>query len=173
MLPVSDMVHSTTDERVSPFLRTSLSPVSAIHRVFWSAESTMSSVSRGVLAKSRVLLTAQVLSRKKIFRRAPSVLLSLITMKPELVATRPEISSSFSLLILQIFLPAVALALTVAVGVGSAADAPVLPIATRPTPSTIENTRRRIRTVSHAASPIGVTRGSTLVKGHQVSDFTP
>src|ERR1700759_652862 len=85
-------------------------------------------------------------------------------MKPVLVATRPDSTSSVGLVTLQIFLPAVAFTLTV--GVGSSANAGDEPATTRPEATMTEKTKRRIRSVSHAASRAGVTRGSTQVRAY-------
>ena len=54
--------------------------------------------------------------------------------------------------------------LTLTVGAGSSANTGDEPATTRPEAAMTEKTKRRIRSVSHAASRAGVTRGSTQVR---------
>src|SRR4051812_26082741 len=83
----------------------------------------------------------------------------------------PDSSGSDELVILQTFLPAAAFA-EVAAGAGSA-EAGTAPNITSPEARMTGNTRRRIRSVSHAASRTRVTRGSTLAHGRTRMGFPP
>src|SRR5690349_4035141 len=105
--------------------------MSAIHSVLPSADRTMSSGSRGPspLYGFDLVISHFGLKKKILLWLAWSVL-SSITMKPDLVATRPDNSSSFVSVTLQIFLPGVALTLTV--GTGSSANALDGPTITKP-----------------------------------------